>query len=99
MSVVVLIIALVLILLAVVVAGWSQLHERLGVAVSHVQKLGANLEWAVKSYNDFVGSFESRVMTSARRFEEMGSASPKSLPESLDSVDTVPREILDSGSR
>lgn len=71
-------------------------EERESLFVQHAEQIEAQVRsLAAKQYG---AQFESRVMTSARRFEEMGSASPKSLPESLDSVDTVPRKILDSGS-
>ncbi len=57
----------------------------------HVARLGAGLEGAVKHYNDFVGSLESRVMPSARRFNELeveGAHDP--LPE-LKPVETKAR--------
>jgi DNA recombination protein RmuC len=38
---------------------------------AHVAKLGKNLETATSAYNSFVGSLESQVLTSARRFETL----------------------------
>ncbi len=37
----------------------------------HVGRVGRGLDDAVKHYNNFVGSLESRVMPSARKFNEL----------------------------
>ncbi|MGC4109560.1 MAG: DNA recombination protein RmuC [Nocardioides sp.] len=47
------------------------LHERIGTMGSHLAKLGRSLDTAVTSYNQTVGSWESRVLVAARRFEEL----------------------------
>ena len=49
-----------------------ELCDRLGVFVGHLQKAGRSLDSAVKSYNDSVGSLQSRVMPCARRLKELG---------------------------
>ncbi len=48
-----------------------ELHARLNTMGGHVSKLGKNLETAMGAYNSFVGSLESQVMTSAKRFETL----------------------------
>jgi DNA recombination protein RmuC len=48
-----------------------QLHTRLGTLVGHVDKLGRALDTAVGAYNDTVGTFESRVLVSARKFGDL----------------------------
>lgn len=48
------------------------LHDRLATLSSHLDKLGRSLTGAVKSYNSAVGSLETRVLVSARRFTDMG---------------------------
>ncbi len=48
-----------------------ELHARLCTMGSHLSKLGKNLETATGAYNAFVGSLESQVLTSARRFETL----------------------------
>jgi DNA recombination protein RmuC len=50
----------------------KQLHERLRAFVTHLADLGRRLDRVVDTYNDAVGSLESRVMPAARRFREMG---------------------------
>ncbi|KRA23849.1 recombinase RmuC [Microbacterium sp. Root61] len=46
----------------------TQLHERLGGLAGHADDLRRALERTVDSYNRFVGSLESRVLVTARRF-------------------------------
>ena len=74
----------------------KEVHERLGIFVGHIEKLGSNLATAVKSYNAAVGSLESRVLPSARKFEELGAASAKPLPE-LERVEVEPRDARQPG--
>ena len=49
-----------------------ELHKRLGTFTEHLSKLGRSLTGAVGTYNEAVGSFESRVLVQARRLEEHG---------------------------
>ena len=51
-----------------------ELYQRLGTLGGHVDKLGRSLSGAVESYNLTVGSLESRVLVSARRFGQLGVA-------------------------
>lgn len=48
----------------------KQLHERVAVMTEHLARMGAALSQTVKAYNKTVGSYESRVLTSARRLED-----------------------------
>lgn len=48
-----------------------ELYARLSTMGGHVARLGKNLETATSAYNAFVGSLESQVLTSARRFEQL----------------------------
>ena len=47
----------------------KEMYQRLLVMGGHVARMGKNLDTAVTAYNAFVGSLESQVLTSARRFE------------------------------
>jgi DNA recombination protein RmuC len=49
----------------------KELYTRLVKLTEHVLSLGQNLDRATRSYNDFVGSLESKVLTQAKRFEEL----------------------------
>ncbi len=59
----------------------SELHERAAVAFEHVSSLGESIGQAVKRYNLVVGSIESRLMPTLKKFEEGGAASARELPE------------------
>ena len=47
------------------------LHDRLRTMGAHLGKLGRSLDTAVGAYNQTVGSWESRVLVAARRFEDL----------------------------
>ena len=53
----------------------QELHGRLGVMAEHLSRLGKNLAGATDSYNQAIGSFETRVLVSARKFKELGATS------------------------
>ena len=50
------------------------LHARLGTLADRFGVLGRRLDSAVGAYNEAVGTFEGRVLVSARRLEEHGAA-------------------------
>jgi DNA recombination protein RmuC len=58
-----------------------ELYERLVVMTEHFVKLGDRLDNAVSEYNKTVGSFERRVLPSARKFTEHGILPKKELQE------------------
>ena len=49
-----------------------ELYERLGTFAGHLRGLGNSLNSAVGAYNKAVGSLETRVLVTARRFPEHG---------------------------
>jgi DNA recombination protein RmuC len=57
-----------------------ELYERVGVFAGHFAKVGRALDSAIDTYNKAVGSFETRVLVSARKFPEHGAGSDE-LPE------------------
>jgi DNA recombination protein RmuC len=75
------------------------LHERLGTMSGHLGKLGRSLDTAVAAYNQTVGSWESRVLVAARRFEELdvtddrleGARSVEAATRPIGSVHPLPR--------
>ena len=70
-----------------------QLHERLTIAAEHIDRVGNSLRAAVDHYNKFVGSFEMRVLTTARKFDDLGADSTKQLPSQITQVDISPRKL------
>ena len=51
-----------------------ELHHRLGTFTSHLGKVGRSLDSSVAAFNEAVGSLQSRVMVTARKFEDLGLA-------------------------
>jgi len=50
----------------------KELYERINTMAEHLEKLGQNIEKCVSTYNQVIGSFERRVLASARKFGELG---------------------------
>ena len=70
----------------------KELHERLRHLAAHVTAVGANLDRAVESYNKAVGSLESRVLVSVRKFSELGASVAENIPE-LEPIETTARAL------
>ena len=70
----------------------KDLYERLRVFASHLDKVGRGLDGAVDSYNKAVGSLESRVLVSARRFPELGAQGTAEIPQPLQ-IETTTRTL------
>ncbi|MGI4731573.1 MAG: DNA recombination protein RmuC [Janthinobacterium lividum] len=71
----------------------KDLYARLSVMGGHVTKLGRNLETATSAYNSFVGSLESQVLTSARRFEALNIDTAGKAIEPLPTVESAVRPL------
>ncbi len=54
-----------------------ELHRRLGRFVEPLAKVGRQLDSALSSYNEAVGSFDHRVVPQVRRIEQAGAASER----------------------
>jgi DNA recombination protein RmuC len=59
----------------------EELYQRLSNFSGHLQKLGRSLDSGLKAYNSAVGSFDARVMPSARKFVELGISPGKEIEE------------------
>ena len=60
----------------------QELYARIRKLAEHWGKVGKNLDQAVRSYNDSVGSLESRVLATARQFPTLaGKVEAAALPE------------------
>jgi DNA recombination protein RmuC len=70
-----------------------ELHHRLGTFAEHLQRVGTRLRGAVGAYNDAVGSFDSRVLPSARRFVDHGAVAAGHELEPVEPVDLTPRAV------
>jgi len=70
----------------------KELHSRLATMAEHMGRMGKNLATANTAYNQMVGSFESQVLTQARRFETLGAGSAKDL-DTPPMVEASPRPL------
>ena len=69
-----------------------ELYDRLVVMTDHFVDLRRKLQGAVEAHNATVGSLESRVLPSARRFRDLGMTTQREL-EHLSPVEHTPRRI------
>src|SRR5204863_4544824 len=78
----------------------AELYKRIADLGGHWIDLGRNLSRTVEAFNSAVGSLESRVLVSARRFRELGAASAATEIEVVEPVEKAPRslKVLDIGS-
>jgi DNA recombination protein RmuC len=74
----------------------KELHSRLATMNEHMTRVGKNLSTANSAYNQMVGSFESQVLTQAKRFETLGAGSAKTL-ETPPMVEVAPRPLTKLG--
>lgn len=76
----------------------QDLYKRLGDMASHFSKMGKSLSSAVDSYNKGIGSLETRVLVTARKFKECGAVSPQMEIETLEQIEKSARAPLSSDS-
>ena len=72
----------------------QDLYKRLGDMNSHFAKMGRGLASAVESYNKGIGSLESRVLVTARKFKELGIVPAQIEIEEAPPVEKITRELL-----
>jgi DNA recombination protein RmuC len=72
-----------------------ELYERTADLASRFTALGKHLDQTVRAYNETVGTLESRVLPSGRKFPALGVTSPKEIPV-VSPVEVEPRELIDS---
>jgi DNA recombination protein RmuC len=71
----------------------QELYERLCKFDDHIGDLGTHLEKAMKFYNSAVGTLESRVLVSARRFKDLGVGSSVGDLAILEPLETPTRAL------
>jgi DNA recombination protein RmuC len=75
----------------------QELHARLGVMADHLARMGKSLASATDSYNAAIGSFETRVLTSARKFKDLGATSQDAEIFELRAVEGTVRRLQGPG--
>lgn len=75
----------------------KELHDRLRSLFGHLESVGKGLDRAVECYNKAIGTLETRVMVSARKFAELGAPVTEQIPE-IEPIETTARTLaLDWG--
>ena len=74
----------------------KEFYERLGTFVEYFDDVRKKLDGAVQAYNRAAGSFESRVLVSARRLKELDVTTADDLQQ-IEPIDTVPRVLKQAG--
>jgi DNA recombination protein RmuC len=69
-----------------------EFYERLATFIEHFDDVRRKLDGAVQAYNKAAGSFETRVVVSARKLKELDVTSAGELPP-LEAIDSVPRVL------
>ncbi len=70
----------------------KELYTRVTKMTEYLDTLRTRLDSTVKAFNDVVGSYETRVLVTARKFKELGATSGTEI-EPLQSIDTAPRVL------
>ena len=73
-----------------------EFYERLATFADRLDEVRKKLDGAVQAYNEAAGSFESRVLVSARRLKELKVTTAEELPPA-EPIDTVPRVLRQVG--
>ena len=75
----------------------KDLYDRLRTFTNYFAEIGRGLDRALESYNKGVGSFEARVLVTARKFKERGAIAGEEI-EMLEPIDKAARALsLDEG--
>lgn len=69
-----------------------ELYDRVSVIATKWAKLGRHLDGTISTYNDAVGSMETRFLPTARKLEQLDVASEKGIPE-LEPIEKVSRRL------
>ena len=70
----------------------TELYERVGVVLDHVSRMGTSLGTSTKAYNDMIGSLESRMLPTLRKFRDLKVVQGKEI-DPLKSIDSQTRSL------
>lgn len=70
-----------------------EMHNRMAIMVDKMAKVGESIEKSVKSYNELVGSVESRVLPQARKFKELGAGDAGIDVAAPAQIESAPRQL------
>lgn len=67
--------------------------ERVAVFADHLEKVGGGLKSALKSYNDAIGSWESRILPAGRKLEQLKTVEKKNTLPDIEKIDKPVRGL------
>jgi DNA recombination protein RmuC len=70
-----------------------ELHDRLNGFANHLSRVGAGLKSAVAGYNEAIGSWESRVLPSGKRLEQLKATNNKNEISAIPVIDHSLRDL------
>ena len=75
-----------------------ELYKRIFDMSKHLTSMGKSLSAAVDGYNKTIGTYEKRVLSTARKFEGLGSTPTELIPTTFEAIDVEVRttEEIDS---
>jgi DNA recombination protein RmuC len=76
----------------------KELYERLAKAADDLRKVGSGLSTAVNNYNNFVASFESRSLVTARKFRDLNIEPTRREIDVLQPIEALPRHSDEGGA-
>lgn len=76
-----------------VIEAGRQLFERVCVFAEHLAGMRRGLISAVESFNQVVGSWQTRLLPAARRFQELGVTKNQRELKEIEDIETLPREV------
>tara|TARA_Y100000590_G_scaffold458372_1_gene612950 strand:+ start:5303 stop:6742 length:1440 start_codon:yes stop_codon:yes gene_type:complete len=71
----------------------KEIYKRMSDLSGHLGKMGKHLNLAVDSFNRTVGTYESRVLVSARKFNELDLTASDSVLEEIPTIDATTRRV------
>jgi DNA recombination protein RmuC len=70
----------------------KDLYERVAKMTEHLDTMRTRLDSTVRAFNETVGSYETRVLVTARKFKALGVTTAEDI-ETLQAIDSVPRVL------
>ena len=71
----------------------TDFYERVNIFAGHLDKMGGGLKAALKSYNDAIGSWESRILPAGRKLEQLKATDSKDALPDFEKIDKPLREL------
>ena len=76
-----------------IMAAANDFYDRVSVFTGHLEKVGGGLKSALKSYNEAVGSWASRILPAGRKLEQLNAKEEKNSLPGLEKIDIPVRGL------